>query len=301
MKNKIFPKELNLNEKNIMVVNNELNINKTLKLTSKKDTKKSFVFKTYNTSQAQYNDLFCSALANKLDLPCEDYTPASLELNGQVLQGNICLNPTKDIVNFKEARSIFYDSYNSIADIIRKIKKESYCCKLEDVQLDLFKIAVFDYLTCQTERFDSNYGFIFDNGKKEISVAPLFNNENSFGIFNGEIYTDPTKIVNFPFRFAPYNSNTVSNDFAYCNNSENGYELVKFALKNKKTLEFLDKAITCVNVDNIINDLKKQNINLPQDVVDMYKKCIDKKRNTLVKYLNLLEKQPTKQDNQFNL
>ena len=129
-----------------------------------------------------YNELLCNELCSQIGMPCAEYESAHFEEDDGVVSYNIIKKGetlqsldefaygTPDGEINLEALSVVFDEY--IEDGYKINKKQAI--------IDLYRIAVFDYLTLQTDRNDSNINMVYTPRNKSYKVAPLFDNEFAF-------------------------------------------------------------------------------------------------------------------------
>lgn len=234
--------------------------------------------KTYPNKQALLNQIFCCKLAEFLEVPCLDYNLTKIKTDKKTVLGTV----NKDIKTspkFQECRSLVPYASNTVVDIMKHLKERGYSFAVDEMELSLFKIALFDYLTCQTSRFDHCFGFL-TNGSK-IVVAPLYDNEYSFGLTYDNILNiqDPSfysnnknymKALNIPARFSVYNS---ARDMIITNAEHwnEAMELVKYATSKPVVKDYLVSVLN-KNYSNFFNNLNLSEI--PREWLEVYKNCI---------------------------
>ena len=111
---------------------------------------------------------------NKKGLVSYDVTKNGEEL----LNGNYLFALSKSNQNYP------INDFNSYITSLKKLKQQGYNFDLKQQIVNLYKIAVFDSLTAQSDRHISNVFFIVNKKDKTLKVAPLIDNELAFNIEN---------------------------------------------------------------------------------------------------------------------
>ena len=129
-----------------------------------------------------YNELLCCELCKQIDMPCAEYETAYYEEDNGVITYNILKQGEKlmsldDFAYATPDGEINLEIMNQVFD--EYIETGSKINKKQEI-LNLYRIAVFDYLTMQTDRNDRNISMVYNSRKNSFKVAPLFDNEFAF-------------------------------------------------------------------------------------------------------------------------
>ena len=216
------------------------------------------IFKTFDTQEQTknnriVNELICQELAKQVGLSCAEYELANLDGETGLVSYNVAKN-NKKLINGVEL--CFYAGLKYCNNCIYEYKEAAkiFAQKNSDVNvrqivLDLYKIAVFDCLTMQTDRHDKNLFFITDS-KHNLKVAPLIDNELAFKGNMLYYYTILKSISKENIMDIELECENVlyikeQNSMSYANYVK---EVVSFAKKNKAAKEVLDFYLTNLNI-----------------------------------------------------
>ncbi len=270
---------------------------------------KDFLIKKIKYIESAYNELFCELLAKKLSIKCANYQLKKTKQNELILISKNFLKSNETLV---EACSFIKNQTNSLDTLLKTLKASQHCSTYEmdkkQIELDLFKIIVFDYLTSQSDRHDKNYGFIKSQicGKTHLCVAPIYDNEHCFGLNcnglqknkNGDYDID--KIINTPMCFGIYNGQNNENLHSIgIEYYENAREIIDYALKKSHLEAFLIQCLKSSIIDECINYIKKIKPKISNKQLDLYKICLTKKIAMLLNTYNHVKSLKNKKQNQF--
>lgn len=221
-------------------------------------------------------EVFVSALCKKLGIDCVKASFGSatidqyLTIGGKktpVAKQNIdgCLIKsylTKDVVEAISLRDItMFVQRQKDAILIVNDPKSTYetakffCDKnkytlADDTLQKLKAIALFDYVSGQTDRHDSNIEFLVykKDGKKCVKLAPLFDNGRCFGYRRFPSYELPTPPIML-FHMNKYCDSSEREELLSCVNG------VAYELANDKELFKLFEEIQKINIDETLEEL----------------------------------------------
>lgn len=262
--------------------------------------KKGVTIKVFNSNSLNFikeikktNEIVCCNLANQIGvacLPCE--MAHKDDVNGIITKQN--LNRNQKIIS---AAGILYGTTNSYSNFKKSLEmlQKSYKFKLDkdEILFHIYKIAVFDLLTFQTDRHKYNVPFIVEkeNDGKSLMPYPIYDNEFSFGL--RFLYK---KLVN-----KQGNKNFDETEFLkqYCHDAmcitfskKHSYnyedlvdELIVLSKSNPLYKTFLLNAINSINIDKCLNDIKKKGVILTKEQEDIYSNCINLSKKIFVKEL----------------
>lgn len=120
----------------------------------------------------------------------------------------------------------------------------------DDTLQKLKAIALFDYVSGQTDRHDSNIEFLVykKDGKKCVKLAPLFDNGRCFGYRRFPSYELPTPPIML-FHMNKYCDSSEREELLSCVNG------VAYELANDKELFKLFEEIQKINIDETLEEL----------------------------------------------
>ena len=240
------------------------------------------IFKTFETQEQTknnriVNELICQELAKQVGLSCAEYELANLDGETGLVSYNVAKN-NKKLINGVEL--CFYAGLKYCNNCIYEYKEAAkiFAQKNSDVNvrqivLDLYKIAVFDCLTMQTDRHDKNLFFITDS-KHNLKVAPLIDNELAFKGNMLYYYTILKSISKENIMDIELECDNVlyikeQNSMSYANYVK---EVVSFAKKNKAAKEVLDFYLTNLNIKKAIESVENKGV----EINDGYKEYLVK-------------------------
>lgn len=276
------------------------------------------IFKSYDGSFYQYikdlriaNELLCQELAKQLNIDCAEYQPAIYEnkkglvsydvtKNGEeLLNGNYLFALSKSNQNYP------INDFNSYITSLKSLKQQGYNFDLKQQIVNLYKIAVFDSLTAQSDRHISNVFFIVNKKEKTLKVAPLIDNEFAFNIENesATLYynyyvkkSDINKNLNRIHKQLEINDLSSTFHNKYDANLQN---IVNLAKNNPTLKQVLDDMLSKYNLKDAIDSLEKQGTTISQSykeyilnankvIMSKYKKAYsNKQKNTQQDFLEL--------------
>ena len=153
------------------------------------------IFKSYDDGGSYFdsiknmrivNELLCYELAKSVGVLCAEYELA----NYHNTQGIVTYNVTKpgeklinadDFLNNVE-EAYLLEGFRAFSKAIKEYQEKGYKINEDKVMKSLYKIALFDCLTSQSDRHNFNLFFIVNESKKTIKVAPLIDNELAFNL-----------------------------------------------------------------------------------------------------------------------
>ncbi len=263
------------------------------------------IIKKVSFIESVYNEIFCEKLAKSLGINCAHYEFVKTRKNGNIL---ISKNILKENEKLIEACSFINDQVNCLNVLLKNLEKAQqymgYKFNMQEIELDLFKIIVFDYLTSQADRHDKNYGFIASEKNREtyLKVAPIFDNEHSFGLTNNGMTTDNNdnydvkKALNMPMCFGIYDgcnhesmNSSGTEKFVYAR------EIVDYAFKKPYLKDFLKMCFKNSTLTECIKEIKKVKPKINEKLVNHYSNCLTQKMLTLLQTYEHVSTLNTKQ------
>lgn len=257
---------------------------------------KYIYFKTQDSDDLRFNELICNEIAKQMHINCVEYNLAELKYYGINYKGLISNNFVKDNQSFVPCATFSLGANDGLCGVVRNLKKfekQNKCVfDINKIEFDLFKIIVFDYLTCQSDRHDCNFGFIQDKGSYPplLEVAPIFDSELSFGVTSKKNFKDIFSILNLNSRFTPYNFNNLNYNCIIGNeNNILTREIIYYAKNKPLLLDYVKFVIRDFNTASLDKELKKKGIFVPKEKLELVGNIIDiKKRELLKTYISML-------------
>lgn len=245
-------------------------------------------------------EVITSKLAKQLGIRCAECEFAHDGNNSHgivsynFLEENQKLVPGYEILDYTYS-DFFNHTLQYYSYALDNLQKEGYIVNKNQIIFDLYKIIVFDFLTCQDDRHSSNISFVYTtlpSGKIEITLAPLYDNEFAFS-FMHEIkdirnisYKTFTNENLAPMRFGIKN---VYNDSCYtpyeCCVKE-AKEIISFAKKDEKYKTFLINVVKKLDIFKAYARLDIEGIKMDMEHLAWYDKCIESKKYILQKVLS---------------
>ncbi|MBO5884552.1 MAG: hypothetical protein J6Q51_02020 [Clostridia bacterium] len=252
------------------------------------------------------NELLCQELAKQVEVDCAVYQPATHQGINGLLSFDVTGKNEELISGFKLHELAYGDDLefapnnelNSYIPALKELQKMGFKFNLKEVIFNLYKIAVFDSLTAQSDRHIENTFFIINLKAKTVKVAPLIDNELAF---NAENETRLAK--NFPIGKLEINKqvNNISKQLVItepCTHLQKTYDknlahIVALANINPELKQILFDMIRNYNLDKAISEVerkgtilspsyKKYLLTLNKVVLTKYKKeLVTKKANPL--------------------
>ena len=176
----------------------------------------------------------------------------------------------------------------------------------EKIKFDLFKMCVFDYLTMQSDRHESNVTFaltldMFNNPEK-LEVYPIIDNEYAFATFTLddilyvlpkhneysprqvlELYCQDCRRMTVRTKFALENHKQIAN------NKREIFEIIKYADKNGY-MDFLKSALKKYNVSRVLNKLEFNGVQISKSEREWYENCANIQKTAMEKAIAIYEK-----------
>lgn len=172
------------------------------------ETHYSYLFKTSfrrniskDVNARNFGEVFAYKIEKALNLPHVPYFFCCFEnINNQKYYGTLCPTFKSSILDVEITGLDLHNQYrkktqdesveiNCVYTYVKQLQAvyggRITCEQIEDVKQAMLKIALFDYVTCQTDRHWKNMGFLIPNGTdlSKFATIPLYDNEKCF-IFN---------------------------------------------------------------------------------------------------------------------
>ena len=240
--------------------------------------KRQSIFKTYDDplypevrKERILNEMLCYRLATKLGINAAPCQPAKYDEHDGLISysflkdGDKMISGTNilQVFNLLIARGTF----ENFAIALPEYATKNGVLLDDEIELDLFKMMVFDFLTIQEDRHLGNIIFIQDkNGN--LKLAPLFDNEFAFAIVErmgtGENF-DLIKAFYSSTRPRPSEvKKTVTNE---------AYDLFKISERDDRFKDFLKEVIS-FDVEKFFKELDSE-ISIDEDYITHCKKCFE--------------------------
>lgn len=242
------------------------------------------IFKDESWKNSPESDLFVSYLAKLVDFPAVEVRPAiAIKDNGEnsAVKGIIVENykDSDDIaITFTAGDINKANRYNTVDNIIKNLKSQkeimseyAYIKSVKidpNVETDLLKLFLIDYVTCEIDRNDGNilfYAVADEENNFVLKLGKIFDNSQAFFLtdsdyekFEDAIYKDEKFNELVDKNYSPsLLFEAKENDFLEFT-SVITPKLIEKVLKNPSLTEFYQKIIE-VNFDNVLGLIKKDN------------------------------------------
>ncbi len=199
------------------------------------------------------NEFVCAELCKQVGIPAPKLEPATLCNISGLISYNVVQNKHQKLLTAEELfNKLNYPISNELVDFreaFNILRNKNYNIDVKKATMDIYKIAVFDTITMQTDRHINNIFFILDKKTKEVKVAPLIDNE--FAFFGQGIekvikdkqtdikedimpnYVKFARIIQTSRNMKPYEYNAPEKDIVNCALSHRGFDVIlKEVLKN---------------------------------------------------------------------
>lgn len=273
------------------------------------------IFKTYDDifcfdirQNRIINELICKELCNLVGIRCPEIEPASK--NG--VEGVVSYNVVKsgeELINAMKLGKIahFNDFSNSLEDyayIADELPIYGYNVDKRKFVEDIYKICIFDFITMQTDRHEGNLFFIKNKSTKEISVAPLIDNE--FAFYGKKLITyidkrfiDMNSDIKEQYRkFANYI--TVKTNFG-SNFETQATEIVTLAKNDKNFNKILKNIIKNFDINKAIENVEKMGYEISPEYKEYLATIIEYSTEYLIEKYKELKINKSKYIEDFDL
>lgn len=130
------------------------------------------------------NELICNELCDQVGILHATMEPATIDKITGLVSYNIVKPREKLLTGYSlcDITNNFYDQNNleNYGYIFDELIDKGYNIDKKAIVLDMFKICIFDLLTLQTDRHMDNTFFIRNQKTKQLTLAPLLDNEFAF-------------------------------------------------------------------------------------------------------------------------
>lgn len=269
-----------------------------------------------------YNELLCYKLANQIGLACAKYEIAYKQddkFHNGLVSYNV-LNENEELVSGheivvdyirhvkKDRTSQYYEGdENNIQlylDIFDSKKYQNCIINKQEILETLFKIAVFDLITFQTDRHNENIHFIYNKIGKSYKIAPLIDNELSFAVdILSEYIGDDYTLRDVPFDKIMFKCNHFAKFLTVrqIDGIFNTYiltikDLVRIASKNKNLMSILKNELKNININKAITELNNEGCKVDKGYEDYLKYLISFSKNYFKEEINRLSKSNEEND-----
>ena len=245
-------------------------------------TKKGLgIFKSFNNCGVfveykdvrNFNEVLCYELAKQIGVETAVYEPAHIDFKKGVITYNVC-GPDEDLEN-----CLTYFNYKakySIKSILKGLDDKKVNYDKKKMFLDLYKLLVFDTLTFQEDRHNSNIHFLINRQDKSVKLSPIIDNEFAFGLKiigelneimdEGSLYLYRDKFIEFHGNgvlfFAGQEDYKVPIAKRYQHNIK---KIIMIAKNNDACKEFLNNALQNLDIVTALEKMKDYGYKLTDD------------------------------------
>ncbi len=273
------------------------------------------IFKTYDDifcfdirSNRIVNELICKELCNQVGIESPDVEPASKNGVEGVVSYNVAKNGKKLVNAIKLGNMAhFYEFSNSIEDYAFMVDELcSYGYKIDKQKFvdDIYKICVFDFITLQTDRHEGNLFFIKHPKTKEITVAPLIDNEFAFcgkklTSYILKKHIDVDKDIKEPYQRFAYHINVKSNFDASFDTSAT--EIVNLAKNDNNFDKILKNIVNKLDIKKAIENVEKIGYEISPEYKEYLAEITEYSTNYLINKYKEIKANKSKYDEEFEL
>lgn len=276
-------------------------------LPSGKGIFKTFTDKSYIMIRENriINEFVCAELCKQVGIPSPKLEPATLyDING-LISYNVVSNKYQKLLTAEELfNKIDYPISNELVDFreaFNILRNKNYNIDVKKSTMDIYRIAVFDTLTMQTDRHINNIFFIIDKKTKEVKVAPLIDNE--FAFFGQGIekviknrqtdikedimpnYVKFARIIQTSRNMKPYEYDAPEKDIVNCALSHRGFDVV------------LKEVLTKIDPKSAVENVRKLGYEIPDEYEEYICEIINTtKEITIEEYQKQLKERHFKDD-----
>lgn len=237
------------------------------------------IFKTYDgkyyleiRNNRIINEFICNEMLKQVGILAPHIEPASLKDISGLVTYNISSKSQKLISAANLLKKAGFASKNNnlktYKTAMEVLKKKGYSVDIEKEMVNLYKIAIFDVITMQTDRHANNLYFLLDKKTKRITVAPLIDNEFAFFgqglpkiIERGSI--DIKRVMMPAYAKFAKTIGIYGNDNIYYNEPET--DVVIYSINNKKNTQVLKEVIKNIDPQKAINNVRKLGYEIPKE------------------------------------
>lgn len=225
---------------------------------------KQSIFKTFDDplypeirDKRILNEMICFRLAEKLNINAAPCQPAIYDKYSGIVSysflkdGDTMINGEK-ILAALNGYLVHDNAFDNFLFALPEYADKNALLLDNDIELDLFKIMIFDFLTIEEDRHLGNIVFIKDKNDT-LRLAPLFDNEFAFAIAEKlskkEYFNHYDALVGCA-RMRPYSGSKKSV-------RGEAVDILKVAQKDTRYLDFL-KNVTQFDIKAFFEDLDKE-------------------------------------------
>ena len=251
------------------------------------------------------NEFICAELCKQVGISAPKLEPATLNNISGLISYNVISNKHQKLLTAEELfNKLDYPISNELVDfkaVFNILRSKNYNIDVKKSTLDIYRIAVFDTITMQTDRHINNIFFLIDKKTKEVKVAPLIDNE--FAFFGQGIkkvikdkqtdikedimpnYVKFAKIIQTSRNMKPFEYDAPEKNIVDCALSHRGFNVVL-----KDVLKKLDP-------QSAIENVRKLGYKIPDEYEEYITEIINTTRNITIKeYQKQLKERHLKDD-----
>ncbi len=225
------------------------------------------LFKSFDSNFAKViqknriiNELICNELCDQVGIPHVKMEPATIKRTTGLISYNI-IKPQEELLTGYSLCNIAKETYdqNNLENygyIFDELIDMGYNIDKKSIIQNMFKICIFDLLTLQTDRHMDNTFFIKNRKTKQLTLAPLLDNEFAFA---GKLLQEILEEKDFDVDFEEKLNNLYINKY-HCIIAEDSSEHVQLQ-------EIVEKYVRLCKCDKnfaeiLIDTIKNFNIKL---------------------------------------
>lgn len=241
---------------------------------------KEAIFKSFDAQPATksariVNELLCMELCKQIGLKCATYEPATIDGNNGIISYNVA-NSDETMISACELKAITnnQNKTNSLIDyyrILKTLKNRGTNIDLGQEIVNMYKLAIFDLLTLQTDRHSGNIFFLNNKKSNTLRLSPIFDNELSFlsthlqemHLFYDFVDIDLVKDYYNDSQSAVFSINPL--DKKYCKNKYETIkkDIIRFANKNERAKKILKDILEKFNIKSALRKVEQTEVKIP--------------------------------------
>lgn len=244
------------------------------------------IFKSYESNKRtkslrMINELLCQEFAKQFGISCAEYEISHFGGVKGLVSYNVLKDNERLISGYSLSRitnsSIFNNSLLEYNKMLKKLKKVSRS-ERKALIYELYKQAVFDHITFQTDRHANNVFFIQNEETGKFRTSPIIDNELAFCgdlVENFQLF-DSVPELSLDWQYIN-SATTLTTDKLYPISYKQGMEdFYKIAAKKPAIKRDITERVLGLDVDKAIANVEAQGV----QVNEGYKNYL----NTLVGY-----------------
>ena len=246
------------------------------------------IFKTFDDSDSGdffhsvrnmrlVNELICYEISKQIGVICAEYELATKD--GET--GVVTYDVRKSGEQIIDASTLFFEAdiepvfgFRSYSDALDKMIAKGYKLNKQKILMGIYKLAIFDALTLQSDRHDSNVFFLIDEKKRTLRFSPAIDNEFAFNIKYFDEVASIKKITEADFNVNLENISDLlyllgadgeETDYPF---NENIKQIVRIAKSNEKYAQVFMDMVKSFNLQQVLDKVVNMGIKINRHYED---------------------------------